>query len=245
MARHARLRSHVCAAARACQLTVPAAMRRPCRSPSHPAPACPAEQDRVHRQGHSGHGRVQRHLRQAPGVHRPGEHRGEPPGAGRHTPPPTLAAAIDMALATQCALAHASWRDVLGSSCLKPALLSCVPAAPCAALQAYRELLVTTPGLGQYISGTILFEETLFQNTRKGTSMVDELNKNVRRGDGGGVWAGTEGRLVRVPGQRSLSWRALLQGSPPNQPVPCCFLLKIGHRARHQGGQGPAPPGQL
>lgn len=44
--------------------------------------------------------------------------------------------------------------------------------------QAYRELLVTTPGLGQYISGAILFEETLFQNTRKGTSMVDELNKN-------------------------------------------------------------------
>ncbi|KAL4433677.1 hypothetical protein ABPG75_000118 [Micractinium tetrahymenae] len=44
--------------------------------------------------------------------------------------------------------------------------------------QAYRELLVTTPGLGQYISGAILFEETLFQDTRKGTSMVDELNKN-------------------------------------------------------------------
>ncbi|AXY44102.1 class I fructose-bisphosphate aldolase [Halomonas sp. JS92-SW72] len=39
--------------------------------------------------------------------------------------------------------------------------------------QAYRELLVTTPGLGQYISGAILFEETLFQNTRKGTSMVE------------------------------------------------------------------------
>ncbi|PSC74433.1 putative fructose-bisphosphate aldolase chloroplastic [Micractinium conductrix] len=44
--------------------------------------------------------------------------------------------------------------------------------------QAYRELLVSTPGLGQYISGAILFEETLFQDTRKGTSMVDELNKN-------------------------------------------------------------------
>lgn len=95
--------------------------------------------------------------------------------------------------------------------------------------QAYRELLVTTPGLGEYISGenlaagclplcgsefgtgrrflqlmpgacachvcadvsclrapcpspligAILFEETLYQDTRKGTSMVDELNKNV------------------------------------------------------------------
>ena len=29
--------------------------------------------------------------------------------------------------------------------------------------QIFRELLVTTPGLGQYISGAILFEETLFQ----------------------------------------------------------------------------------
>ncbi len=29
--------------------------------------------------------------------------------------------------------------------------------------RAYRELLLTTPGLGQYISGAILFEETLFQ----------------------------------------------------------------------------------
>jgi len=45
--------------------------------------------------------------------------------------------------------------------------------------QAYRELLVSTPGLGQYISGAILFEETLFQDTRKaGTSMVDVLNAN-------------------------------------------------------------------
>jgi hypothetical protein len=29
--------------------------------------------------------------------------------------------------------------------------------------RAYRELLVTTPGLGQYISGAIMFEETLTQ----------------------------------------------------------------------------------
>lgn len=44
-------------------------------------------------------------------------------------------------------------------------------------MQAYRELLVTTPGLGQYISGAILFEETLYQNTTTGSTMVDELNK--------------------------------------------------------------------
>jgi len=44
--------------------------------------------------------------------------------------------------------------------------------------QTYRELLVTTPGLGQYISGAILFEETLFQDTRSGKSMVSCLNDN-------------------------------------------------------------------
>lgn len=43
--------------------------------------------------------------------------------------------------------------------------------------QTYRELLVTTPGLGQYISGAILFEETLFQNIRSGKSMVSCLNE--------------------------------------------------------------------
>lgn len=41
----------------------------------------------------------------------------------------------------------------------------------------YRELLVTTPGLGEYISGAILFEETLYQSTRSGKTMVDALNE--------------------------------------------------------------------
>ena len=35
--------------------------------------------------------------------------------------------------------------------------------------RAYRSLLLTTPGLGQYISGVILFEETLTQRTDDGT----------------------------------------------------------------------------
>jgi len=43
--------------------------------------------------------------------------------------------------------------------------------------RAYRELLVTTPGLGEYISGAILFEETLYQKTSKGPSMVEVLGK--------------------------------------------------------------------
>uniref|UniRef100_A0A7N2MZC4 Fructose-bisphosphate aldolase n=1 Tax=Quercus lobata TaxID=97700 RepID=A0A7N2MZC4_QUELO len=41
--------------------------------------------------------------------------------------------------------------------------------------QAYRTLLVTAPGLGNYISGAILFEETLYQSTTDGKKIVDVL----------------------------------------------------------------------
>merc|ERR1712176_1251410 len=43
--------------------------------------------------------------------------------------------------------------------------------------RAYRELLVTTPGLGEYISGAILFEETLYQSTKDGKPFVDCLKE--------------------------------------------------------------------
>nr|ABG22383.1 Fructose-bisphosphate aldolase, chloroplast precursor, putative, expressed [Oryza sativa Japonica Group] len=43
--------------------------------------------------------------------------------------------------------------------------------------QAYRTLLVTAPGLGQYISGAILFEETLYQSTVDGKKIVDILTE--------------------------------------------------------------------
>ena len=43
--------------------------------------------------------------------------------------------------------------------------------------QAYRGMLFTTPELGKYISGAILFEETLYQDHKDGESMVDKLEK--------------------------------------------------------------------
>ena len=46
-----------------------------------------------------------------------------------------------------------------------------------ASRQAYRGMLFTTEGLGQFISGAILYEETLFQNHVDGESMVNKLNK--------------------------------------------------------------------
>ncbi len=41
----------------------------------------------------------------------------------------------------------------------------------------YRDLIVTTPGLGDFISGAILFDETLRQQTNAGISFVDALKK--------------------------------------------------------------------
>ncbi len=43
--------------------------------------------------------------------------------------------------------------------------------------QAYRQLLVGTPGLGEYVSGAILFEETFYQSTTDGSKMVDVFSQ--------------------------------------------------------------------
>jgi hypothetical protein len=42
--------------------------------------------------------------------------------------------------------------------------------------RSWRELLYTAPGLGQYISGCIMFDETLYQSTADGTPFVKVLN---------------------------------------------------------------------
>ncbi|XP_024397189.1 fructose-bisphosphate aldolase, cytoplasmic isozyme 1 [Physcomitrium patens] len=44
--------------------------------------------------------------------------------------------------------------------------------------QALRELLFTTPGVGEYLSGVILFEETLYQKTSDGKPFVDVMKEN-------------------------------------------------------------------
>jgi fructose-bisphosphate aldolase, class I len=43
--------------------------------------------------------------------------------------------------------------------------------------RAYRELLFTTPGLGDHISGVILYDETIRQATRDGTPLTEVLEK--------------------------------------------------------------------
>ncbi|GMU42415.1 MAG: fructose-bisphosphate aldolase class I [Xanthomonadales bacterium] len=41
--------------------------------------------------------------------------------------------------------------------------------------RAYREMLLTTPGLGEHLSGAILYDETLRQSTRDGRRFVDVM----------------------------------------------------------------------
>ena len=43
--------------------------------------------------------------------------------------------------------------------------------------RSYRELLITTPRLGESISGAILYDETIRQQTKAGVSFVDALNQ--------------------------------------------------------------------
>src|ERR1022692_4486797 len=41
----------------------------------------------------------------------------------------------------------------------------------------YRELIVTTPGLGSCISGAILYDETIYQTTNDGVLFIDILKQ--------------------------------------------------------------------
>lgn len=60
---------------------------------------------------------------------------------------------------------------------------------------AYRDLLFSTKGLNEYISGAILFEETLYQKNAQGTTMVELLNSQ-------GIIPGikVDKGLVAIPG---------------------------------------------
>ena len=97
--------------------------------------------------------------------------------------------------------------------------------------KAYRGMLFTADGLGEYISGAILFEETLYQDHLDGESMVSKLNKlgvipgikvdkGLRTLPGAGdveTWCtGLDGLVERTAeyyerGARFAKWRAVLQ----------------------------------
>ncbi|CAL4989321.1 unnamed protein product [Urochloa decumbens] len=100
---------------------------------------------------------------------------------------------------------------------------------------AYRTLLVSAPGLGQYISGVILFEETLYQSTADGKKITDilveqgivpgiKVDKGLAplAGSNNELWCrGLDGLASREAayyqaGARFAKWRTVL--SIPNGP---------------------------
>ncbi|DBA89474.1 TPA: hypothetical protein ACH3X1_004100 [Trebouxia sp. C0004] len=73
--------------------------------------------------------------------------------------------------------------------------------------KAYRELLVSTPGLGKYISGAIMFEETLYQSDKSGKKFTDVLkSQNIVPG------IKVDKGLVPMPGSNGESWCQGLDG---------------------------------
>ena len=76
--------------------------------------------------------------------------------------------------------------------------------------RAYRELLLTTPGLNEYISGAILFDETIRQKTKDGVPFARYMSDNgmipvIKVNKGPHALAGFPGELVteRLDGLRA------------------------------------------
>ncbi|XP_004491539.1 fructose-bisphosphate aldolase, cytoplasmic isozyme 1 [Cicer arietinum] len=102
--------------------------------------------------------------------------------------------------------------------------------------QALRELLFTSPNALQYLSGVILFEETLYQNSSEGKPFVEILQENnvipgIKVDKGVVELAGTNGETTTQgfdslgarcqqyykAGARFAKWRAVLKIGP-NEP---------------------------
>ena len=120
-----------------------------------------------------------------------------------------------------------------------------------AARRAYRELLVTAPGLGRHISGAILFDETIRQSDRHGTRFVDRLKKvgvipgikvdlgakDLALHPGEKVTEGLDGLRARLEdyaqmGARFAKWRAVF-GIGDGLPSPACILANAHALARY------------
>jgi len=99
--------------------------------------------------------------------------------------------------------------------------------------RAYREMLLTTPGLGEFISGAILFDETLRQSASEGTPFtqvmakqgiipgikVDTGAKDLAGWPGEKITEGLDGLRKRLAeyrklGARFAKWRAVITVGP-------------------------------
>ena len=97
------------------------------------------------------------------------------------------------------------------------------------ARHAYRELIVTTPGLGEFISGVILYDETIRQSKKDGTPFVQLITdagiipgikvdtgaKDMAGHPGERISQGLDGLRARIAeysqmGARFAKWRAVI-----------------------------------
>ena len=119
------------------------------------------------------------------------------------------------------------------------------------ARRAYREMIVTTPGLGEYISGAILYDETIRQSDRDGVLLVDRLTgagiipgikvdlgaKDLALHHGETITEGLDGLRGRLAdyaglGARFAKWRAVI-GLRGKQPSLACIRANAQALARY------------
>lgn len=117
--------------------------------------------------------------------------------------------------------------------------------------RAYRELLVTTPGLADCVSGAILYDETIRQGDRHGRRLVDRLTdvgiipgikvdtgaKPLALHPGEKVTEGLDGLRGRLAeyagmGARFAKWRAVI-GLEGGQPSEGCIRANVQALARY------------
>src|SRR2546423_11031789 len=117
--------------------------------------------------------------------------------------------------------------------------------------RAYRNLLFTTPGAEEYISGVILYDETIRQQADDGTPFpellaskgiipgikVDQGAKPLAHAEGETVTEGLDGLRERLEGDRELGarlakWRAT-DSIPATPPRGDCIWTNAHPLARH------------
>ena len=117
--------------------------------------------------------------------------------------------------------------------------------------RAYRELIVTTPGLAECISGAILFDETIYQSTKDGVLFVDVLKKagiipGIKVDEGAVDMAGFPGEKITLGldglrerlakyyglGARFAKWRAVI-AIDKEIPSKGCIEANMNELARY------------
>jgi fructose-bisphosphate aldolase class I len=117
--------------------------------------------------------------------------------------------------------------------------------------RAYRDMLLTAPGLGKHISGAILYDETIRQSTREGVSFVQVMEKagilpGIKVDTGAHPLAGHPGEKItegldglrerlaeyRSLGARFAKWRAVITIGE-NLPTSSCVDANAHALARY------------